>query len=174
MQLQSHISDNGLPLPPPAPIPRPLPPFRGKGKIVEVNFCKFESMVKLSGREDYPIYFGAGPEMLRIAADLRKSMTPAEKVLWERLRNRQVKGFRFRRQHALKDFIVDFFCYEALLVIEVDGSVHDDIKQSERDEQRTLILNRLGIREIRFTNHEVINHTDQVLKKIETELPNRR
>jgi very-short-patch-repair endonuclease len=127
-------------------------------------------MVKLSGQEDYPIYFGAGPELLRIAGDLRKSMTPAEKVLWERLRNRQVKGLRFRRQHPLKDFIVDFFCYEAMLVIEVDGSVHDETSQKERDEQRTMILKRLDIREIRFTNEEVINHTDQIIKRIEAEL----
>lgn len=127
-------------------------------------------MAKLGGREDYPFYFGASPEMLRISGDLRKSMTPAEKVLWGKLRNKQVNGFRFRRQHPIKDFIVDFFCYDAMLVIEVDGSVHQEIKQSERDEQRTLILKRLGIREIRFTNDEVINHTDFVIEKIEAVL----
>jgi very-short-patch-repair endonuclease len=105
---------------------------------------------------------------------MRKSMTPAEKILWEKLRNRQIKGFRFRRQHPLKDFIVDFFCYDAMLVIEVDGSVHDEIKQKERDQQRTLILKRLGIKEIRFTNEDVIHHTDQVINKIETELQVKR
>jgi very-short-patch-repair endonuclease len=126
-------------------------------------------MVKLSEQEDYPIYFGAGPELLRIAADLRKSMTPAEKILWEKLRNKQVKGIRFRRQHPIKDFIADFFCYNAMLVIEVDGSIHDEIKQRERDEQRTLILKRLGIKEIRFTNYEVINYTVQVIEIIEKE-----
>jgi very-short-patch-repair endonuclease len=127
-------------------------------------------MAKLVGQEDYPIYFGAEPELLRIAGDLRKSMTSAEKVLWERLRNRQVKGFRFRRQHPIKDFIVDFFCYDAMLVIEVDGSVHDETSQKERDEQRTIIMKRLGIKEIRFSNEAVINKTDQVIKKIEAEL----
>ncbi len=126
--------------------------------------------MKLTGQEDFPIYFGAGPEMLRIAGDLRKSMTPAEKVLWERLRNRQVNGFRFRRQHPIKDFIVDFFCYDAMLVIEVDGSVHDEINQSERDEQRTFILKRLGIKEVRFSNQEVMNDTDQVIRRIEEDL----
>ena len=90
-------------------------------------------MVKYEGQEDYPIYFGAGPERVRIAGDLRKSMTPAEKVLWKRLRNRQLKGFRFRRQHPMKDFIVDFFCYDAMLVIEVDGEVHNETHQQERD-----------------------------------------
>ena len=127
-------------------------------------------MVKLGGQGDYPIYFGAGPELLRIAGDLRKSMTPAEKILWERLRNRQIKGLRFRRQHPIKDFIVDFFCYDAMLIIEVDGEVHDDTHQSERDEQRTIILKKLGIKELRFTNQEVINQTDEVITEIESTL----
>ena len=127
-------------------------------------------MVKLGGQEDYPIYFGAGPEILRIAGELRKSMTPAEKILWKRLRNRQVRGFRFRRQHPIKDFSVDFFCYDAMLVIEIDGTVHDEVSQAERDEQRTLILKRLGINEIRFTNDEVINQIDKVIIKIESAL----
>jgi very-short-patch-repair endonuclease len=138
--------------------------------IFNFLFVNLESMAKLKGQEDYPIYFGAGPEMLRIAGDLRKSMTPAEKVLWERLRNRQIKGLRFRRQHPIKDFVVDFFCYDALLVIEVDGTVHDETSQKERDEQRTIILKKLGLKEIRFTNTEVINHTDQIIKRIEAEL----
>jgi len=105
-----------------------------------------------------------------MAGELRKSMTPAEKVLWERLRNRQVNGYRFRRQHPIKDFIVDFFCYDAVIVIEVDGSVHEETSQKERDEQRTIIFKGFGIREIRFTNKEVMNQIDQVIKKIETEL----
>ena len=127
-------------------------------------------MVKLVGHEDYPFYFGAGPELLRIAGDLRKSMTPAEKVLWGRIRTKQVKGFRFRRQHPIRDFIVDFFCYDAMLVIEIDGEVHADPHQKERDIQRTRILKNLGLRELRFTNHEVINQTEEVIKKIESKL----
>lgn len=82
-------------------------------------------MAKLKGKEEYPIYFGATPELLRTAAELRKNMTTAEKILWEKLRNRQVLGYRFRRQHPIHDVVVDFFCYEAMLVVEVDGDVHD-------------------------------------------------
>jgi very-short-patch-repair endonuclease len=130
-------------------------------------------MAKFRGEEDYPIYFGAGPELMKIAGDLRKSMTPAEKVLWGKLRNRQVKGYRFRRQHPLNDFIVDFFCYDAMLVVEVDGSVHGDDYQNERDIQRTRILNRLGIKEIRFKNNEVLNQTEQIIKQIENQLDNK-
>lgn len=127
-------------------------------------------MVKLSGREEYPVYFGAKPELLMIAADLRKNMTEAEKALWGRLRNRQVNGYRFRRQHPIKDFVVDLFCYEAMLIIEVDGEVHDDPYQKERDIERTKILKSLGLKELRFKNKEVMNNIDLVLRKITDEL----
>jgi very-short-patch-repair endonuclease len=82
-------------------------------------------MVKLQGRKKYPIYFGASPKMLKIAGDLRKLMTPAEKILWEHLRNKQLLGFRFRRHHPIGELVVDFFCYERMLAIEIDGAVHD-------------------------------------------------
>jgi len=127
-------------------------------------------VVKLSGRDEYPFYFGAGQELLKLAGELRKTMTPAEEVIWKKLRKRQVKNYRFRRQHPIKDFIVDFFCYDAILVIEIDGVVHDLISQKERDKQRTKILASLGIREIRFTNDEVINDNEKVIDRIETEL----
>ncbi|MFH1160385.1 MAG: endonuclease domain-containing protein [bacterium] len=127
-------------------------------------------MAKLKGAEDYPFYFGASAETLRLAGDLRHSMTPAEKLLWQRLRNRQVAGFRFRRQHPIDEFIVDFFCYEAMLVVEVDGEVHLDSTQSERDCERTRILNRLGIQVIRFANTEVETTIDQVVERIRKEL----
>jgi very-short-patch-repair endonuclease len=128
-------------------------------------------MVKIRGEEDYPIYFGAEPELMRVAGDLRRAMTPAEKVLWKRLRKRQVNGFKFRRQHPLKEFVVDFFCYDAMLVIEVDGEIHDADYQNERDIQRTHILKKLGIKEIRFKNEEVMNNLEVVIKTIESELP---
>jgi len=127
-------------------------------------------MAKLRGREDYPFYFGASPEMLRLAGELRKSMTQAEKVLWEKLRNKKIKGVRFRRQHPIGEFIADFFSYETLMVIEIDGAVHQDPSQLERDIERTKILASLGIKVIRFSNEEVIGHLDQVINRIESEL----
>ena len=123
-------------------------------------------MVKLKGREEYPIYYGAKPELLGIAYDLRNSMTEAEKVLWKQLRNRQVKGFRFRRQHPVGEFVVDFFCYEAKLVIELDGEAHDNSFQKERDLERTKILKSMGLREIRFKNEEVLNDPEDVVSRI--------
>ena len=88
-------------------------------------------MAKLRGAEEYPIYFSTTPEILRIAGELRHSMTPAEKKLWEYLRNRKISGYRFRRQHPLNEFVVDFFCFEAMLALEVDGAVHEDRYQKE-------------------------------------------
>lgn len=70
----------------------------------------------------------------------------------------------------MKDFIVDFFCYDAMLSIEVDGEVHNDSYQKERDEQRKMILKKLGINELRYTNEQVLNQIDEVIQEIESEL----
>ncbi len=130
-------------------------------------------MVKLRGSEDYPFYFGARAETLRLAGELRRTMTKSEKLLWQQLRNRQVDGLRFRRQHPVNEFIVDFFCYEAMLAVEIDGSVHDDSVQSERDIGRTHIINEFGIELIRFTNKEIENNIDRVVEKIKTKAKER-
>jgi len=127
-------------------------------------------MAKLTGREEYPIYFGAKPELLRIAGELRKNMTVAEQMLWQKLRNRQVSGYRFRRQHPVRDVVVDFFCYQAMLFVEIDGKVHDTSYKEERDIERTKILKMLGLRELRFRNEEVINDIENVIRRIEAEL----
>ncbi len=129
-------------------------------------------MVKLKGREQYPFYFGAKPELLRIAGELRKNMTPAEEVLWEHLRKNKASGFRFRRQHPINEFVVDFFCYEAMLVIEVDGDVHEDSYQKERDIERTKILNGFELSELRFKNEEVMNNIEHVIEEINNFLTN--
>jgi very-short-patch-repair endonuclease len=127
-------------------------------------------MVKLKGREEYPIYFGAKPRLLGIAYDLRKAMTEPEKVLWKKLRNRKIMGYRFRRQHPINDFVVDYFCYEAKLVIELDGAVHDGISQEERDQERSKVLNSFGLNVIRFRNEEILNNLDIVMLKISEQL----
>lgn len=127
-------------------------------------------MAKLSGGENYPIYFGAGPEIFKLASELRKSMTPAERILWQKLRGRRLGGYKFRRQHPLNIFIADFFCYEAKLIIELDGEVHNHISQSERDKERTRILKEFGLKEIRFSNKEVFEKLEKVIQRIQTEL----
>ena len=96
---------------------------------------------------------------------LRQEMTPAEKLLWARLRDRQLEGLKFYRQRPLRQFIADFYCAASRLVIEIDGGIHDT--QPGRDEARTEELERLGYRVIRFQNEQVLHHLDQVLAAIQ-------
>ena len=87
------------------------------------------------------------------ARQLRLEQTPAEALLWQYLRNRQLDGFKFRRQHPIDRFVVDFCCPERRLIIEVDGAVHQD--QGAYDENRTAALQALGYRVVRYTNDQV-------------------
>jgi very-short-patch-repair endonuclease len=98
------------------------------------------------------------------AKSFRAGQTAAEKKLWAALRNSQVAGARFRRQHAIDRFLVDFYCSEAHLVIEVDGPVHD--AQIEEDSVRKEHIERLGFRVLRFKNEDVLNNLDTVLARI--------
>ena len=131
-----------------------------------MNIVKINNMVKMSGEENYPIYFGAKPELLKLAGELRHSMTKSEYLLWSQLRNRKLSGYKFRRQHPLNELILDFFCYDAKLSIEVDGTFHDDSYQKERDIERTSVLKKIGIIELRFSNWEVEHQINKVLEKI--------
>jgi very-short-patch-repair endonuclease len=103
---------------------------------------------------------------LRAARQARGNLTPAEALLWERLRNRQVGGFKFRRQQTLGSYIADFFCAEAKLVVELDGSIHR--LRAEVDEARTRWLEEGGLAVFRFANQEVLSSPDQVVAKIVT------
>jgi very-short-patch-repair endonuclease len=113
---------------------------------------------------DKTMYFRAKPETLETARILRRSMTESEILLWEKLRARQILGLRFRRQHPMDIFIVDFYCHEARLVIEIDGEIHS--QQVEYDDGREADIEKYDIKVIRFTNFEVINEIDKVLNKI--------
>jgi len=100
------------------------------------------------------------------ARRLRGKLTDAERKLWSRLRNRQVANLKFRRQHPLGNRIVDFFCAEAKLAIELDGSGHliDDGQKSDLD--REIELHEKGIRVLRFYNHDIAKNLDGVLNAI--------
>lgn len=98
------------------------------------------------------------------ARQLRKSMTDAEQALWTRLRRRQVHGHKFRRQHPLGGYIVDFVCLDEKLVVEVDGGQHDE--QRDQDAQRTGCLEQRGFRVMRFWNHQVLGELDAVIEAI--------
>ena len=111
---------------------------------------------------------GTSPEIERRAKELRKNMTPAEKMLWKALRKHRQDGFYFRRQHPVERFILDFCCTEKKLCIEVDGPIHHE--QTERDAERTAYLEACGYRVLRFTNDEVLNHYHLVTRRIKEAL----
>jgi len=106
------------------------------------------------------------PEFLERVRELRKNATNAEKLLWQLLRNRQVGEAKFRRQHPFGKFILDFYCHEAKLALELDGSGHAEPKQAQYDMARTQALESEGIRVLRFWNNDVFENTIGVLETI--------
>jgi len=104
-----------------------------------------------------------------LARQMRKEPTEAEELLWQRLRNHQLSGFKFRRQHSIERFIVDFYCSEAGLVIEIDGPIHQ--YQKEEDFIRQAYIESQGFRLLRFSNDDVLNKLDTVIQQIINALP---
>jgi very-short-patch-repair endonuclease len=102
-------------------------------------------------------------EKLERAKELRREMTPAEKILWHELRANKL-GVHFRRQQIIQGFIVDFYCHKAGLVIEVDGDIHD--LQKEEDERREKVLSEMGLKIVRFRNDEIVRGLSAVVGKI--------
>jgi len=97
--------------------------------------------------------------------DLRNSLTPAEATLWKYLQHSKLDGRKFRRQHSIKNYILDFYCPSEKLGIELDGDVHNDFASEEYDRERTEHLNKLGIKVIRFENKDVY-HEENILEEI--------
>jgi very-short-patch-repair endonuclease len=116
---------------------------------------------------EYPMYFGAKPSIFKLAKELRKEETEAEKILWEKLNKNQLLGLQFRRQHPINMFIADFYCAKLKLVIEVDGCIHEIPEYQDHDIGRSEILNDFGITVIRFTNEQIMNEIDYTLEQIE-------
>lgn len=104
------------------------------------------------------------------ARELRDQMTEAETLLWNIVSGKKFEGYKFRRQHIIDQFIVDFVCLRANLIIEVDGKFHDEEAQKEKDASRTEILQSYGFKVIRFTNEDVLTNLDSVLHTISEEL----
>jgi very-short-patch-repair endonuclease len=115
---------------------------------------------------EYPMYFGATPDVFKKARELRKSGTAAENILWSRLNRNQILGLQIRRQHPIDRFIADFYFAKIKLVIEVDGSIHELPENKDYDIVRSEILNDFGITVIRFSNAQVISNIDQVINEI--------
>ncbi|MCP5093935.1 MAG: endonuclease domain-containing protein [Chloroflexi bacterium] len=104
------------------------------------------------------------PIILQRAREMRRMPTEPERRLWQKLRRKQLAGYKFRRQHPIGRFIVDFYCHQARLVVEVDGGSHTD--QAAYDAARTAWLATQEIRVIRFSNQAVMQNMDDVLQTI--------
>ncbi|HTE12900.1 MAG TPA: DUF559 domain-containing protein, partial [Chitinophagaceae bacterium] len=120
----------------------------------------------INAEEPAPRYSVRTPMQYELAKEMRKGHTEAEAVLWQELRNNNI-GEKFRRQHPVDAYIVDFICLQKALIIEIDGAYHEDAEQKAYDEERTKVLNDIGFTVIRFTNDEVIKNTKIVIKQIE-------
>ncbi|MFN8209092.1 MAG: endonuclease domain-containing protein [Bacteroidales bacterium] len=110
--------------------------------------------------------------LLKRAKRMRREPTPAEEALWQILRNRNVHGLKFRRQHPILFYIADFYCHELRLIVEVDGGIHSTPAQMKKDWERTANLEANGIRVVRFTNEQVLERMSEVvevLKKMRVE-----
>jgi very-short-patch-repair endonuclease len=116
---------------------------------------------------------GTTPEIEEAARRLRKNLTPAEACLWSALRNKQLEGLRFRCQHPVGNFILDFYCAARKLVVEVDGEIHE--QQIDYDGERTSKLAEYGYRVLRFSNEQILNNLTEVLSEIKqaANLPSR-
>ncbi len=119
---------------------------------------------------DLGMYKGAPLESFLKAKELRENMTEAEKILWEKLRDNRFEDYKFRRQHPIHIYIVDFYCHELKLVIEIDGGYHTTEQQKVRDTERSEILVFQDLKIIRFTNEEVLNNMESVLEILKQQI----
>jgi len=108
--------------------------------------------------------------LVKLARELRQNQTSAEAFLWDLLRNRKLLGFKFRRQHQFGDYVADFYCRAAQLVIECDGFAHQENERWHHDQNRDAYLISYGLKVMRFKNEEVLIETDRVLSDIAARL----
>ena len=106
------------------------------------------------------------PQLLEFAKTMHHNATDAENLMWQLLRNKCFMNLKFRRQHVIKPYIVDFYCHEIGLVIELDGSQHNTDDGKEYDAERTQFLEALDLKVVRYWNHEILNNTDVVLEDL--------
>jgi type I restriction enzyme, R subunit len=113
-------------------------------------------------------YRGGVPytSLLEQARELRKSQTSAETLVWELLRNRKFYGLKFRRQHQIGYYIVDFYCDTHKLIIELDGVIHSKNENQLYDKERDDVLKSLGYRVVRFSNKSVLENLENFLKTL--------
>ena len=98
---------------------------------------------------------------------LRQNQTHCEQIVWTQLRNRQFKGLKFKRQYSVDHYVIDFYCAELKLAVEIDGNIHDEPDQKEYDIYRQKYLEKFGITFVRITNEELLGNPNKAFKKIE-------
>jgi len=116
------------------------------------------------------MFYGASKKIFLRALELRNNMTCAEKILWEELRDRKVFQTRWKPQHPVDIFIVDFYCHKYKLAIEVDGEIHLNKEVFEHDDGREHDIEKLGIKIVRFTNKEIFENIEFVKERILNEI----
>ena len=110
------------------------------------------------------------PELLIYARQLRKEQTDTEKLLWHFLRGRRFCGFKLRRQYPVGGYILDFYCHDAGLAVELDGGGHNEEEQRRYDEERTKVIQAANIRIVRFWNNDLFNSLEEVLEELHVQL----
>lgn len=105
-------------------------------------------------------------EKVERSKELRKTMTEAEQFFWNKVRNRKLSGLKFRRQQVIDGFIVDFYCDELGLCVEIDGGVHEDDEQKQYDKDRDEVLALRGLKVLRFSNDEVLGDWDGIVERL--------
>ena len=108
------------------------------------------------------MFYAASRNTFKMAHALRRDMTDAEKILWQRLKDKRIFKVKFRRQHPVDIFVLDFYCHELKLAIEVDGEIHLSLEVREYDEGRTYELEKFGIKILRFTNEQIFENLEMV------------
>ena len=148
-----------------------MSPAGGLANPVPVPLSKFAEFGEGWGGASFSLRYNqsmrqkrTAPKTMYSAGKLRGQPTPAEHLLWQKLRRNQVSGVAFRRQHAIGSYIVDFCSPSVKIVIELDGSQH--MNQAKYDAERTAFLAERGYRVIRFWNNDVLNNLDAVLQVI--------
>jgi very-short-patch-repair endonuclease len=105
-------------------------------------------------------------DLKKFSIQLRKNMTDAEKLLWSKIRHKQLKGFQFYRQKPIDNFIVDFYCPKAHLVIELDGGQHYNDDMKRKDNLRERLLEKRDLTVLRFSDRDIFNNIEAILEKI--------
>jgi very-short-patch-repair endonuclease len=113
---------------------------------------------------------GASSSGFLKAKELRDKMTLSEKVLWQELDKNKLMGIKFRRQHPIGIYIVDFYAHKLKLIIELDGKYHQNKKQQILDDERTTFLEFNGLKVIRFKNEEILENLETVVQKVKDEI----